>query len=476
MHGDKIMGNTWRIKKEIDVDQPTDRVFDYLSHWATVAEWDPSVVSARMLSAGKPSVGSRFHITLRFGWKRVPMTYVIKRMAPHQLIELEGNGPNFKAVDRIRFEDISGSTRLTYVAEVAFDRTPNRLMNILGKHLFGLYAQKAMRRLRTMLSGSSTPPHLTTMTRLADQAILPGLIGFTRIGYTLGKHRRPVASALYSGRTMVLTGGTSGIGRAAARELYRKGTHLVVVGRDAEKLNELRRELYPVRGGGSIETELADLSLMADVRQLAARLIRRHDRIDVLINNAGALFNHYRQTAEGIEMTMATDLVSPYLLTRLLLPSLKAAKAARIINVASGGMYTQGIRADALDAGASSHHGPAAYARAKRGLVILTGWWANELAATGISVHAMHPGWVDTPGLEKSLPAFHRQLSPWLRTPAQGADTIVWLAAAPDAHRASGQFWLDRKIRATHVFRHTRSSSRDNRELIKVLDELSGLA
>lgn len=469
------MGDMWRIKKEINADQPADRVFDYLSDWTTVAEWDPSVVSARMLSAGTPSVGSRFHITLQFGWKRVPMTYVIKRMEPYQLIELEGKGSHFKAVDRIRFEDISGRTRLTYVVEVAFDRAPNPLMNILGKHLFDLSAQKTIRRLRTMLSGSSTPPSLTTMTRMADQAILPGLIGFTRIGYNLGKHRRPVASALYSGRTMVLTGGTSGIGKAAARELYRKGAHLVVVGRDEEKLNALRRELYPVRGGGTIETELADLSLMADVRKLAARLIRRHDRIDVLINNAGALFNHYRQTAEGIEMTMATDLVSPYLLTRLLLPSLKAAKAARIINVTSGGMYTQGIRADAFNAGASSHHGPTAYARAKRGLVILTGLWANELETSGISVHAMHPGWVDTPGLEKSLPAFHRVLSPWLRTPAQGADTIVWLAAAPDAHRASGQLWLDRKIRATHVFGHTRSTSRDNRELIKVLDTLSGL-
>jgi NAD(P)-dependent dehydrogenase (short-subunit alcohol dehydrogenase family) len=275
---------------------------------------------------------------------------------------------------------------------------------------------------------------------------------------------------------MVLTGGTSGIGKAAARELYRKGAHLVVVGRDAGKLNELRLELTHVRGGGKIETELADLSLMADVRQLATRLIRRHDRIDVLINNAGALFNRYRQTAEGIEMTMATDLVSPYLLTRLLLPSLKAAKTARIINVASGGMYTQGIRADALKASGSCHHGPTAYAQAKRGLVILTGLWAKEFAASGISVHAMHPGWVDTPGLAKSLPAFHRQLSPWLRTPTQGADTIVWLAAAPDAHRASGQFWLDRKIRATQVFRHTRSSSKNNLELVNVLDEVSGLA
>ena len=470
------MGNTWRIKKVIDTDQTTARVFDYLSHWDTVAEWDSSVVSARMLSAGKPAVGSRFHITLRLGWKRLAMKYTITRMDPNQFLELEGNGPHFQAVDRIRFEDIPGGTRLTYMVEVTFDRTPNRLTNIIGKYLFGLYAKKTIRRIRTMLSGASKPPYLTTMTRVADQAILPGMIGFTTLGYTLGKHRRPVASALYSGRTMVLTGGTSGIGKAAARELYRKGAHLVVVGRDAGKLDGLCRELDRFQNGGTIETELADLSLMADVRQLAARLIRRHERIDVLINNAGALYNRYRQTVEGIEMTMATDLVSPYLLTRLLLPSLKAAGTARIINVASGGMYTQGIRADALNADASSHHGPTAYAQAKRGLVILTGWWAKELAASGISVNAMHPGWVDTPGLAKSLPAFHRQLSPWLRTPAQGADTIVWLAASPDAHRASGQFWLDRKIRATHVFGHTRTALRDNLELIKVLDEVSGLA
>jgi hypothetical protein len=150
------MGNMWRIKKEIDADQPADRVFDYLSHWDTVAEWDPCVVSARMLSAGKPSVGSRFHITLCFGLKRVPMTYVISRMAPHQLIELEGRGPHFNVVDHIRFEDISGRTRLTYVAEVTFDRPQTRLMNILGRRLFGLYAQNAIRRLRTMLSGSSS--------------------------------------------------------------------------------------------------------------------------------------------------------------------------------------------------------------------------------------------------------------------------------------------------------------------------------
>jgi NAD(P)-dependent dehydrogenase (short-subunit alcohol dehydrogenase family)/uncharacterized protein YndB with AHSA1/START domain len=470
------MANLWEIEKRIDLDQPAERVFRYLSNWANIAEWDPSVVSARMASSRKPAVGSRFRLTLQYGWKRLPMTYTITRLEPSQLLELAGRGPQFKAVDRVRLAEISGGTRLTYTVEIAFERPPHGLTNRVGRLLFDHYAEKTIRRLRAMLSGAARPPVLARMTRLSDQAILPGLIGFTRLGHTLAKERRPVASALYHSRTMVLTGATSGIGKAAARDLYRKGAHLVVVGRDAQKLNELRRELAAIRSGGAIETELADLSLLTDVRQLSARLLRRHERIDVLINNAGALFNRYGQTPEGIEWTMATDLVSPYLLTRLLLPSLRAAGAARIINVASGGMYTQGMRAVDLDANPSIHHGPTAYARAKRGLVILTQLWARELASAGIGVHAMHPGWVDTPGLKKSLPTFHRQLSPWLRTPHQGADTIVWLAASPDAQRASGQFWLDRKIRTTHLFRHTRTSPGEDLELIKALDQLCGLS
>ena len=174
-------------------------------------------------------------------------------------------------------------------------------------------------------------------------------------------------------------------------------------------------------------------------------------------------------------MTLATDLLSPYLLTRLLLPSLGASGAGRVIQVASGGMYTQGIRVDDLHFSQEPYEGHTAYARAKRALVILTEIWARQLAPLGISVHAMHPGWVDTPGLARALPAFHQQLSRWLRTPAEGADTIVWLAAAPDAARASGHFWLDRKIRATHVFPGTRESAADRRVLVKALDEMVGL-
>jgi NAD(P)-dependent dehydrogenase (short-subunit alcohol dehydrogenase family) len=470
------MKSIWRIQKVIDTDPPLDRVFDYLSQWDTVAEWDPAVSAARALSTGPPTVGSRFRVILRLGWRRVPMTYTIRTLDPHRLIVLEGRGSGFSVVDRIGLDRRGSGSRLTYAVEVTFSQSRSVLADRIGSYLFGRYAQRAIRRLQSMLTGTATsPPGLTLSTRMADQTLLPGLLGFTTFGYIVGKNRRPVASALYAGRTVVLTGGTSGIGRAAARELVRRGAHVVVVGRSVEKLNDLRMELRSMQTHGAVETERADLGRLADVRDLAGRLLQRHRHIDVLINNAGALFNRYQRTAEGIERTMATDLISPYLLTRLLLPGLKAAGDARIINVASGGMYTQGMRAPMLAPRPSGYDGPTAYARAKRGLVMLTEIWARQWAADGISVHAMHPGWVDTPGLERSLPAFHQQLAAWLRSPAQGADTIVWLAASPDAHRASGQFWLDRKIRATHVFPHTRDALTDRRELVRALDGLAGL-
>ena len=465
----------WQIEERIDISQPPERVFDYLAHFHNIREWDPSVLTARQVSPGNPSPGTRFELTLLFGMTRVPMIYEITSLTPLRALVLTGRAASFEAVDRILLDQIPGGTRITYIAEVHFQQSPGRIVGGLGERLFRVNAERAVRRLRALLSGTSPAPRLTALTRMADQMLLPGSLGFTRAGYRLAKNRRPVASALYAGRTMVLTGGTSGIGLAAARELYDRGAHLVVVGRSAEKLEALSRALRAGEGGGRIATELADLSVLAEVRTLADRLKTRYGRIDVLINNAGALFNDRLETSEKIEMTLATDLLSPYLLTRLLLPALSAAGAGRIINVASGGMYTQGVRVDDLQHRNEPYDGPTAYARAKRALVILTEIWARQLAPLGISVHAMHPGWVDTPGLARTLPAFHYQLSRWLRSPSQGADTIVWLAASPDAARASGHFWLDRKIRATHVFPGTRETNADRRALVSALDDLAGL-
>ena len=135
-------------------------------------------------------------------------------------------------------------------------------------------------------------------------------------------------------------------------------------------------------------------------------------------------------------------------------------------------MYTQKIDVDDLPFSRRPYDGPTAYARAKRGLVVLCRLWAEELAPWNIRVHAMHPGWVDTPGLQKSLPAFRRWLSPLLRTPAQGADTIVWLAGAADAGKISGGFWLDRKLHPTHVFAATRETPEERQGLVQALEGL----
>ena len=127
-----------------------------------------------------------------------------------------------------------------------------------------------------------------------------------------------------------------------------------------------------------------------------------------------------------------------------------------MIVVASGGMYTEPLDVDALDPAPAAYDGTKAYARCKRAQVVLAEEWTRELLDTGITVNAMHPGWADTPGLRTALPGFTRVVGPLLRTPAEGADTIVWLAAAPDAAELSGLFFLDRRARAKHRLRRTR--------------------
>jgi dehydrogenase/reductase SDR family member 12 len=127
-----------------------------------------------------------------------------------------------------------------------------------------------------------------------------------------------------------------------------------------------------------------------------------------------------------------------------------------VITVSSGGMYTQRLDLATLQLPASHYRGATAYARAKRAQVALSAEWARRLAGTGVAFHAMHPGWVDTPGIAAALPAFHRLTRPILLSPEQGADTITWLATAPPGRLGSGQFWHDRRPRPEHLLPWTR--------------------
>jgi NAD(P)-dependent dehydrogenase (short-subunit alcohol dehydrogenase family) len=461
------------IEETIEGRCAPQQAFEFLLKFDNIQAWDPSVLAARSLTPGPTRVGSHFRLLMQFGLRPISMIYTLAEMQPPHRLVFFGRGATFRALDDLAIESTARGFRLRYTVGIDFDQPSDRRLVRLAAPLVRMNARRAVKRLQTILGGDGARlPRRTPATLIADRLLLPGLVGFTRLGYRLGHRRWPLPPQALAGRRVVLTGGTSGIGLAAAKQLLDGGAHLTIVGRDSDKTAAVRRRLLAQFGTGEIDLEIADLSCMQDVRSLAERLRERYAAIHVLINNAGALFNQRRETTEGFEQTLATDLLSPYLLTRLLMPALKKASGARIINVSSGGMYTQKIKPDDLSYRRGVYDGATAYARAKRGLVVLSEAWAAELKPQGVSVQAMHPGWVDTPGLRSSLPAFHHQIRPLLRSPAQGADTITWLAASPVAGRTSGLFWLDRKPRATHVFRGTRETPTERRVLLAALDRM----
>lgn len=278
-------------------------------------------------------------------------------------------------------------------------------------------------------------------------------------------------SADMTGKHVVLTGANAGLGFATAASLLEAGATLTVVIRDTAKAERMQQALNEETGRQADSVEFADLSLLGDVAALSDRLLAQGKPIDVLINNAGALFNDYAETAEGIERSIALLLLSPWKLTESLLPLLQShAQPARIINVVSGGMYTQKLQCDELIMTGDDFKGSVAYARAKRALTVLTELWAEAWKEHNIAVNSMHPGWADTPGVQTALPGFRRVTKRVLRSPAEGADTIVWLARASEADQVSGKLFLDREPRTTHL----RSGTQEKPdERVRLLEWLS---
>ena len=314
---------------------------------------------------------------------------------------------------------------------------------------------------------------------LLDLTIAPG---FSRAGWAARRSLgllEPVDADL-TGKICVVTGANSGLGLECSLQLARLGADLVLVGRNPDRLAAAREAVEAeLTRGASASVEVIDLSSLESVRAGAARLLEAHPQIDVLVNNAGVLLDSRRLSADGIEMTLATNALGPFLLTELLEPALAAAASAhgsaRVVNVSSGGMYSQGVDLDNLQFSDPDWSGSAAYARTKRIQVMLTEYWARRFADQGIVVNAMHPGWADTPGVESSLPTFHKLVGAGLRTPAEGADTITWLAASEEAAGVSGGFWHDRRERPVNRRPGTSSQPGDDARLAAALADLAGL-
>jgi retinol dehydrogenase-12 len=249
------------------------------------------------------------------------------------------------------------------------------------------------------------------------------------------------------GKTCVVTGASAGIGRAAAGELARLGARVVLAVRNSERGEAARRAIADATGSAALEVAVVDLSSPRSIRSFARELGQRHPRIDVLVNNAGVWLARRQETAEGVERTWATNVLGYLVATEELRPLLEAAGRARVVNVAS--QLAGGLDLSDVQFVRRRYEGRQAYAQSKQADRMLSWALARRLSGGGVTVNALHPGFVATEifskggGLLGMAASLYSKLR--ARTPAQGADTVVYLAASPEVEGRSGLFWIDRQ-------------------------------
>jgi NAD(P)-dependent dehydrogenase (short-subunit alcohol dehydrogenase family) len=252
-----------------------------------------------------------------------------------------------------------------------------------------------------------------------------------------------------AGKTVLVTGGTSGIGRATAQGLSLLGARVAIAGRDDRRTHDVARDISSA-SGAPVQAFVADLSSQGQVRRLAEEVLHALPRIDVLVNNAGGYWSTRHLTVDGYEHTFALNHLAPFLLTHLLLDRMRAGPGARVVNVASGAQAAGRIDFDDLQ-GARSYSGSRAYNQSKLASVLFTYELARRLDGTAVTANALHPGVVSTafggedPGRAQRL--LVPLMRPFMKSPARGAATSVHCACAPELDRVSGAYFVDSRIR-----------------------------
>jgi NAD(P)-dependent dehydrogenase (short-subunit alcohol dehydrogenase family) len=249
-------------------------------------------------------------------------------------------------------------------------------------------------------------------------------------------------------KTVLVTGTTNGIGKVTALELARQGYQVLITSRDATKGQQMLPELQAQNDKTVPELFVGDLSSMADVRRIATEVRARHSRLDVLINNAGGLFDRRQLTVDGFEYTFALNHLSYFLLTNLLLPSLKAAGTARVVSVSSSGNNLARMRWDDLQYQAG-YSGWLAYGQSKLMNVLFALALARRLQGSGVTSNVLHPGVINT-GFGKTTTGLNKIVA-WganlaAISPEQGAQTSLYLATAPAVEGVSGVYSVKQKV------------------------------
>lgn len=280
----------------------------------------------------------------------------------------------------------------------------------------------------------------------------------------------------------LVTGATSGIGKVIATALAAQGAQLLVAGRNKTKTQQVVREMRAETCNENIQFLLADFSDLQQVRHLADVFTERYERLDVLVNNAGAFFNRRRMTPYGVEMTFLVNHLAPFLLTNRLLDILRASAPARIINVSSDAHQYDTMNFDDLSF-QRSYAGMKAYARSKLANVLFTYELSRRLAGTGVRVNAVHPGHVATDIWRSNFPVVGPLLK-WVMglfalTPEEGADNSIYLASSPEVEGVTGKYFVKREAAPSSPVSYDEQVARRlweiSQQLVAVPDKSSGI-
>ena len=292
------------------------------------------------------------------------------------------------------------------------------------------------------------------------------LPSFTRIGLAARRVGWESLTPDFSGQRWLVTGASTGLGKEISLAAARAGADVLAVARSRDKLEALASET--AAAPGSISPRAADLSLVGATRALVAELAASNTQFDVLVNNVGVLFNEPTTTAEGLDAGFATNLLNQYVLTEGLKAHGLLARDGCVVTMASGGLYNVPLSIPALQSH-EDYNGSLAYASHKRAQAALNGWW-REQELDGVRYYVMHPGWADTPGVQTALPEFRKLLGTLLRTPEEGADTAIWLAAKRPEQGNDNGIWFDRALRPAHRLFGTRAGD-SPADLVEYLEE-----
>jgi retinol dehydrogenase 14 len=260
---------------------------------------------------------------------------------------------------------------------------------------------------------------------------------------TEGRTMHQIHPGPMTGKTVIVTGATTGIGRATALSLATMGAHVAITGRDRGRLDDAAAQIRAA-GNGQVDVFAADLSVQEQVRQLADETLQRLPRIDVLVNNVGGYWNTRHITADGLEHTFALNHLAPFLLTNLLLDRLRHSGPARVVTVASDAHRMGRIDFDDLQ-GDRNYSGARAYNQSKLANVLFTYELARRMRDTSVTANALHPGVVSTsfgaedPGRIQQLAV--PLMRPFMQSQSRGASTSVYLASSPEVERVTGRFY-----------------------------------